>query len=59
MLNRKLPRELEPMAKHLRRKYGTRKPHYLNGYEITGVKAEDEFVIEIVDEDEVIEIVED
>lgn len=59
-MNRKLPRELEPMAKHLRRKYGsTRKPHYLNGYEITGVKAEDEIVIEIVDEDEVIEIVED
>ncbi|WP_159081853.1 hypothetical protein [Paenibacillus sp. CAA11] len=58
-MNRKLPRELEPMAKYLRRKYGTREPHYLNGYEITGVKAEDEFVIEIVDEDEVIEIVED
>lgn len=58
-MNRKLPRELEPVAKHLRQKYGTKKPHYLDGHEITGVKAEDEFVIEIVDEGEVIEIVEE
>lgn len=58
-MNKKLPRELEPTAKHLRQKYGTMKPHYLNGHEINGVKPEDEFVIEIVDEDEVIERVED
>ncbi|WP_175393416.1 hypothetical protein [Brevibacillus laterosporus] len=57
-MNKKLPIELEPTVKHLRRKYGTKKPHYLIGHEITGAKAEDEFVIEIVDEEEEIEIVE-
>ncbi|MCR8966147.1 hypothetical protein O0550_23680 [Brevibacillus halotolerans] len=58
-MNKKLPIELEPTAKHLRRKYGTKKPHFLNGHEITRAKSEDEFVIEIVDEEEVIVIVED
>ncbi len=54
-----LPRELE-LAKCLRKKHGNGKRLYLNGYEIPKGRTEDEFVIEIVDEDDgIIEIVED